>query len=106
MKKLLTICLAGAIGLGCITGAYIKINNTKDQDTKTEKETDTTGKLQKLLDNDNIKESGASSKTHNNESYLKKDTGDIDKIQDLLDNDTGREYGIPNNTYTYKSYQD
>lgn len=106
MKKLLTACLAGAIGLGCITGAYIKINSTKDQDTHTEKETGSNGKLQKLLDNDNIKEGGEPSKTHNNESYLKEDAGDIDKLQDMLNNDTGREYGIPNNTYTYETYLD
>ncbi len=97
MKKFLTACLIGTIGLGCITSAYIKINSTKNQDTQTEKETDAASKLQKLTNKDNVKDS---------ESYLKEDNNGIDTMQDLLDNDTIREYGIPNNTYTYESYPD
>ncbi len=99
MKKFLTACLIGTIGLGCITSA-------KNQDTQTEKETDAASKLQKLTNKDNVKEGGESSKIYNSESYLKEDNNGIDTMQDLLDNDTIREYGIPNNTYTYESYPD
>lgn len=106
MKKFLTACLIGTIGLGCITSAYIKINSTKNQDTQTEKETNAASKLQKLTNKDNVKEGGEPSKIYNSESYLKEDNNSIDTMQDLLDNDTIREYGIPNNTYTYESYPD
>lgn len=105
MKKFLTACLIGAIGLGCITSAYIKINNTKNQDTQTEKETDAASKLQKLTSEDNVKEGGEPSKIHNSKSYLTEDNNGIGTMQDLLDSDTGRKYGMPKNIYNYESYR-
>ena len=102
MKKFLTACLIGTIGLGCITSAYIKINSTKNQDTQTEKETDAASKL---TNEDNVKEGGKPSKIYNSESYPKEDNNGIDTMQDLLDNDTGREYGMPKNIYNYESYK-